>query len=281
MPRSGGASRSLRTGSRSAERPLVDYRRYQPSRRRRARSTRSAKLAERAPPSRLSRTHPRASRLPSEPSDARGLRLRRRWSARPISFWCWRAMRRGIRAFQQPPAGCRVVHIGEDPAFVRYPMRSFPSDLSIAATRRGSRLSALEARSASRRHSTSTLRRADADRAPRHAPREGRRRSRRAERHARRRDVQPRASANAVGEDAIIFNEYPLQRSITAAREARHFTSALSAGRRTGLGPGRRARRKARRAGETGRRDGRRRRLHVLQPDRGPLGTPRSSSCRC
>ena len=34
---------------------------------------------------------------------------------------------------QQPAAGCRVAHIGEDPVFVRYPMRSFPSDLSIAS----------------------------------------------------------------------------------------------------------------------------------------------------
>src|SRR6185436_2487347 len=32
-----------------------------------------------------------------------------------------------------PAAGCRVAHIGEDPGFVRYPMRSFPSDLSIAS----------------------------------------------------------------------------------------------------------------------------------------------------
>src|SRR5437868_1090761 len=34
---------------------------------------------------------------------------------------------------QTPPAGCRVAHIGEDPAFLRHPMRSFPSDLSITA----------------------------------------------------------------------------------------------------------------------------------------------------
>ena len=34
---------------------------------------------------------------------------------------------------QRPPAGCRVVHVAEDPFFVRYPMRSFPSDLSIQA----------------------------------------------------------------------------------------------------------------------------------------------------
>src|SRR5262249_50249363 len=34
---------------------------------------------------------------------------------------------------QQPPSGCRVVHVGEDPVFQRYPMRSFPSDLTIMA----------------------------------------------------------------------------------------------------------------------------------------------------
>ncbi|HEY4746823.1 MAG TPA: thiamine pyrophosphate-binding protein, partial [Steroidobacteraceae bacterium] len=36
-------------------------------------------------------------------------------------------------SMQTPATGCRVAHIGEDPAFVRYPMRSFPSDLAIAA----------------------------------------------------------------------------------------------------------------------------------------------------
>ena len=34
---------------------------------------------------------------------------------------------------QSAAAGARVAHIGEDPAFLRYPMRSFPSHLSIAA----------------------------------------------------------------------------------------------------------------------------------------------------
>jgi acetolactate synthase-1/2/3 large subunit len=33
-----------------------------------------------------------------------------------------------------PDANCRFATIGEDPAFVRYPMRSFPSDLAITAT---------------------------------------------------------------------------------------------------------------------------------------------------
>ena len=43
-----------------------------------------------------------------------------------------------------PPPGTRVVHIGEDPAFLRYPMRSFRSDLSITAST-GAALLALEA----------------------------------------------------------------------------------------------------------------------------------------
>src|SRR5471032_3342288 len=38
-----------------------------------------------------------------------------------------------IPHLQHPPAGCRVAHIGEDPFFVRYPMRSFPSDLAVQA----------------------------------------------------------------------------------------------------------------------------------------------------
>jgi acetolactate synthase I/II/III large subunit len=35
---------------------------------------------------------------------------------------------------EQPPSGARVVQIGEDPLYARYPMRSFPSDLTITAT---------------------------------------------------------------------------------------------------------------------------------------------------
>ncbi len=38
-----------------------------------------------------------------------------------------------IPQLQHPPAGCRVAHVAEDPFFVRYPMRSFPSDLAVQA----------------------------------------------------------------------------------------------------------------------------------------------------
>jgi acetolactate synthase-1/2/3 large subunit len=36
-----------------------------------------------------------------------------------------------IPHLQHPTVGCRIAHVAEDPFFVRYPMRSFPSDLSI------------------------------------------------------------------------------------------------------------------------------------------------------
>ena len=42
---------------------------------------------------------------------------------------------------EAPPAGARIVQIGEDPLYARYPMRGFPSDLTITATS----LSVLEA----------------------------------------------------------------------------------------------------------------------------------------
>ncbi len=46
-----------------------------------------------------------------------------------------------IPSREQPPPGAHIVQIGEDPLYARYPMRSFPSDLTIAA----SALSVLEA----------------------------------------------------------------------------------------------------------------------------------------
>jgi acetolactate synthase-1/2/3 large subunit len=46
-----------------------------------------------------------------------------------------------IPSKESPPAGARVVQIGEDPLHARLPMRGFPSDLTITATC----LSALEA----------------------------------------------------------------------------------------------------------------------------------------
>src|SRR5690606_36647212 len=114
-----------------------------------------------------------------------------------------------IPHLHQPPARCRVVHIGEDPDYVRIPMRSFPSGLSITG-RAASAVIALEQALAGSK-----------------AGAQGRieaRRARLAERTRARRaqlakDEQPhpdritkaylsRVLGETVGPDAVIFNEY-------------------------------------------------------------------------
>ena len=49
-----------------------------------------------------------------------------------------------IPSKESPPPGARIVQIGEDPLYERYPMRNFPSDLTIKAAT-GPVLVALEA----------------------------------------------------------------------------------------------------------------------------------------
>jgi acetolactate synthase-1/2/3 large subunit len=116
-----------------------------------------------------------------------------------------------IPHLQHPPAGCRVAHMGEDPFYVRYPMRSFPSDLAVQAGITNAltaltdavehRLQMAEARIAARRaRLTERMRTRRAQLAKDSAPGER---------------ISPaylsRAIGEAVGEDAIIFNEYPLR----------------------------------------------------------------------
>jgi acetolactate synthase-1/2/3 large subunit len=123
-----------------------------------------------------------------------------------------------IPHLQHPPAGCRIVHVAEDPFFVRYPMRSFPSDLSIQAGVTNAlealtgavepRLQMAEARIAARRgRLTERMRTRRAQLAKDSSPGDR---------------ISPaylsRAIGEAVGEDAIIFNEYPL-RADHCARE--------------------------------------------------------------
>jgi acetolactate synthase-1/2/3 large subunit len=131
---------------------------------------------------------------------------------------------------QQAAAGCRVVHIGEDPAFVRYPMRSFPSDLSIASPA-AIALAALDTALASKTLNVDT------------------RRARLTERHnARRQKAMQAANAqtlnaatfsravgDAIGDDAIVFNEYPLSLDHCAREKAGTFYGLSAAG---GLGWG-------------------------------------------
>jgi acetolactate synthase-1/2/3 large subunit len=116
-----------------------------------------------------------------------------------------------IPHMQHPAAGSRIVHVAEDPIFSRYPMRSFPSDLSVQA---------------GVVHSLETLIAALEPRLQLAEPRIAARRARLTERmHIRRAQlvkdsaagdrISPaylsRAIGEAVGDDAIIFNEYPLR----------------------------------------------------------------------
>jgi acetolactate synthase-1/2/3 large subunit len=116
-----------------------------------------------------------------------------------------------IPHLQHPPAGCRVAHVGEDPFFVRYPMRSFPSDLAVQA----GPTQALEALIAAVEKRAQM---ADARIAARRARLTERMRTRRAQlakESAPGATISPEylshAIGEAVGEDAIIFNEYPLR----------------------------------------------------------------------
>jgi acetolactate synthase-1/2/3 large subunit len=116
-----------------------------------------------------------------------------------------------IPSQQQLAAGARVVHIGEEPAYVRYPMRSFPSNLTIQSGAANaldalhgalhSRLQMAEARIAARRTRLTErmrMRRAqlakDATAGDRISP-----------------EYLSHAIGEAVGPDAVIFNEYPLR----------------------------------------------------------------------
>jgi len=140
-----------------------------------------------------------------------------------------------IPSLQKPAAGARVVHVGEDPFFVRYPMRSFPSDLAIQADA-GNVLNALSTAVEER------LEMAEARIAARRGRLTERMRNRRAQLV---KDSTPgerispeylsRMIGETLGEDAIIVNEYPL-RPDHCAREKPNTLFAL--GRAGGLGWG-------------------------------------------
>jgi acetolactate synthase-1/2/3 large subunit len=140
-----------------------------------------------------------------------------------------------IPHLQNPPAGCRVAHIGEDPFYVRYPMRSFPSDLAVQA-------GATQALEQLARAVEPRLQMADARIAARRARLTDRMRTRRAQLA---KDSAPgptispeylsRAIGEAVGKDAIIINEYPLRPDHCAREKPGTFFALGPAG---GLGWG-------------------------------------------
>jgi acetolactate synthase I/II/III large subunit len=131
---------------------------------------------------------------------------------------------------QQPAPGCRVAHIGEDPVFVRYPMRSFPSDLSIAASP-GVVLAALDAALAGKALNVAARR---AKLIERHSARRARMAAQ-AKAEALNAATFSRAVGDCVGEDAIIFNEYPLALDYCPREKPGTFFGVSAAG---GLGWG-------------------------------------------
>ena len=140
-----------------------------------------------------------------------------------------------IPSLQNPPAGCHVVHIGEEPFFVRYPMRTFPSDLAIQAGTINTLLALSEA--IERR-----LQMAEARIAARKTRLTERMRMRRAQLA---KDSTPgdkispeylsRCIGEAVGHDAVIFNEYSLR---AAQVEREHPGTLYALGPSGGLGWG-------------------------------------------
>jgi acetolactate synthase-1/2/3 large subunit len=107
-------------------------------------------------------------------------------------------------------ANCKVANIGEDPAFVRYPIRSFPSDLTITS----SASAAISALDAALENAGPDAERISARR-KQISDRSNARRSKSAKsaEPAGDRITVPFASkcvGDAVGTDAVIFNEYPL-----------------------------------------------------------------------
>jgi acetolactate synthase I/II/III large subunit len=115
-------------------------------------------------------------------------------------------------SIKAPRPSARVAHIGEDPAFLRYPMRGFPSHLSLAADA-GAALRALETaledRSKERKTHLDGRRKWARERAAGH----------RAKAEARVQSdgpsISPEYLSRCIGEiagrDGLIFNEYQLR----------------------------------------------------------------------
>jgi acetolactate synthase-1/2/3 large subunit len=141
-----------------------------------------------------------------------------------------------IPSEQEPREDARFVTLGEDPAFRRYPMRSFPSDLAITS-KTSTALEMLE--QALAKHSIPEARITA-------------RRTRAADFNRKRKEAVAKASAmpagdkitfpylsrlvgEAVGDDAVIFNEYSLIQEQIAREKPNTFYGLSAAG---GLGWG-------------------------------------------
>jgi acetolactate synthase-1/2/3 large subunit len=114
-------------------------------------------------------------------------------------------------SLNNPGAGARIVHLGDDPTYARYPMRSFASDLMIAAP---SALTLDAVNRALERHLAGSEARIAARRT-RLGERMKLRRAQLAKDTTPGTTISPALLSKAIGEvlgpDAVIFNEYPLR----------------------------------------------------------------------
>jgi acetolactate synthase-1/2/3 large subunit len=141
-------------------------------------------------------------------------------------------------ALQKPAPGAKIIHLGVDPFFSRYPMRSYPCDVPIAATPAAALPLLAEA---VRRH---VDRRAVAQRAE-HIAAEHRKRlaawDQMALQQASKSTIGFAWAARCVGElmdeSTVVVNEYPLDRRFAAFdRPGSYFASPHSSGLGFGLG---------------------------------------------
>jgi acetolactate synthase-1/2/3 large subunit len=141
-------------------------------------------------------------------------------------------------AVQKPPAGAPVIHLGVDPFFSRYPMRSYPCDVPIAATPAAALPLLAEA---VRRHAD---RSAVAARAARIAAEHRRRRAawdavaaEQASRATTGFAWVSRCIQDVMDDDTVVVNEYPLDRRYAAFdRAGTYFASPHSSGLGFGFG---------------------------------------------
>jgi acetolactate synthase-1/2/3 large subunit len=141
-------------------------------------------------------------------------------------------------ALQKPAPGASVIHLGADPFFSRYPMRSYPCDVPLAATPAAALPLLAEA---VRRHADSRV--------------VARRRERVTVEHGRRqaaweKTALDQAGASTIGfawasrcigelldESTVVVNEYPLDRRFAAVtRPGSYLASPHSSGLGFGLG---------------------------------------------
>lgn len=136
-----------------------------------------------------------------------------------------------------PRKGCKFAQIGEDPAFVRYPIRSFPSDLTITA-RSTEAIKALDAAVAKAAPDAAKI----SLRFKRLSEQANARRAAAAKAAASAADkiTVPYASkcvGDAVGLDAVIFNEYPLSlEHCPREKPGTYFGTSTAGGLGWGLG---------------------------------------------